>query len=185
MVLVVLPGTNILLSVRLLDLVMRSHAAGLIEVVWCDELLQEYREKLVEVRGRTPDSANAAVARFKAAAPDGRISPEVYAGLVTDMVGKDPDDHVLSAAARGGGVDVILAENLADFPDADTGPDCAAMNTGQMFAHLAEKYAEDLAAIVHRASGSLSKPPLSPHEILDRLTDVGLGQMADLVRPHL
>ena len=183
--LVVLPDTNILLSVRLLDLVMRSHAAGLIEVVWCDELMDEYERKLVEVRGFERDRAAAATDRFKAAAPEGRIDPSAYRHLVAGMTGRDPDDHVVSAAARGGGVDIILTENIRDFPDADTGADCAALTAAQVFAQLALTYPSDLAAIVRQASANLTRPLLTPDDILDRLAEVGLVQMVDLVRPHL
>lgn len=183
--LVILPDTNILLSARLLDLVMRSHAAGLIDVAWCDELLDEFSRKLVEKRQWSPERAEGLVRRFMAAAPDGRIDPVLYLHLIPHMHGHDADDHVLSAAARGGGVDVILTENIDDFPDQDVGPDCIAMTASQVFAHLAELYPTDLAEVVRRSSANLTRPPLSPLDILDRLAAVGLVEMADLVRPHL
>ena len=96
----VLPDINVLLGIRELDLLMRCHAAEILEVVWCDELLTEFERKLPHVWGFTPENAAAAVQRFTAAAPNGRIRPLSYLGLVGEMTGKDPDDHVLGAAAR-------------------------------------------------------------------------------------
>jgi hypothetical protein len=38
----ILPDTNVLLVIRELDLLMRCHAAEVLKVVWCDELLAEF-----------------------------------------------------------------------------------------------------------------------------------------------
>ncbi len=96
----ILPDTNVLLGIRELDLLMRCHAAGILEVVWCDELLDEFERKLVDVWGFPGERAVKTVQKFTAAAPGGgRILPGTYTGLVGEMTGKDPDDHVLGAAA--------------------------------------------------------------------------------------
>ncbi len=183
--LTVLPDTNILLSIRLLDLVMRSHAFGLFEVVWSDELVDEYRRKLIDVRGRTSEQAAAAAQRFMDAAHEGRIEPREYLHLIPGMLGKDSDDHVISAAARGGGVHVVLTGNISDFPASDIGPGCEALTAAQLFGRLAADFPQDLAAIVRLSSANLTRPPLSPEEILDRLAAVGLTEMATSVRPLL
>ncbi len=147
----ILPDTNVLLGIRELDLLMRCHAAGILEVVWCDELLDEFERKLVDVWGFPGERAVKAVQKFTAAAPGGRILPGTYTGLVGEMTGKDPDGHVLGAAARAG-ADILLTHNLDDFPSEDLGADCAPRNPGDLFASLAQLYPEDLAAVVRRSS---------------------------------
>lgn len=181
----VLPDTNILLSVRLLDLVMRSHAYGLINVVWCDELLDEYERTLVSVRHRSEAQAHSHRSRFIRAAPNGRIDPDLYLHLLPEMTGRDGDDHVIAAAAQGGSADVLLTENIRDFPQPDLGVSCVAMTAGQLFTQIAEEFPVDLAHIVIETSMWLTRPPLTPHQVLDKLVDVGLSGMAAKVRPHL
>ncbi len=180
----ILPDTNVLLGIRELDLLMRCHAAGIREVVWCDELLDEFERKLVDVWGFPGERAVKAVQKFTAAAPGGRILPVTYTGLVGEMTGKDPDDHVLGAAARAG-ADILLTHNLDDFPSEDLGADCAPRNPGDLFTSLAQLYPEDLAAVVRRSAAQLTRPPLTAHEVLDKLAEIGLDEMAELVRPHL
>ena len=77
----ILPDTNVLLGIRELDLLMRCHAAEVLEVVWCDELLAEFERKLPDVWGFSPEKARDTVRRFTAAAPGGRITPTAYGGL--------------------------------------------------------------------------------------------------------
>ncbi len=100
------------------------------------------------------------------------------------MTGKDPDDHVLGAAVRAG-ADILLTHNLDDFPSEDLGADCVPRNPGDLFASLAQLYPEDLAAVVRRSAAQLTRPPLTAHEVLDKLAKIGLDEMAELVRPHL
>lgn len=122
--------------------------------------------------------------RFTAAAPEGRIPPTDYGQLLGEMTGKDPDDHPIGAAARRG-ADVLLTHNLADFPPADLGTTCTPMTPAVLFADLAESYPEDLATVIRRSAAALSRPPLTAHEVLDKLEEVGLGEMATRLRPFL
>lgn len=180
----ILPDTNVLLGIRELDLLMRCHAAEILEVVCCGELLAEYERKLPDVWGFSPEKASAAAKRFTVAAPDGRIAPIAYRGLIGEMTGSDPDDHALGTAARAG-ADVLLNHNLTDFPTADLGDICAPMSPADPFSHLADLYPEDLATVIRRSAASLSRPPLTADEVLDKLTEVGLGEMATRRRPFV
>ena len=180
----ILPDTNVLLGIRELDLLMRCHAAEVLKVVWCDELLAEFERKLPDVWGFSPEKARDTVRRFTAAAPDGRITPTAYGGFIGEMTGKDPDDHAMAAAARAG-ADVLLTHNLSDFPADDLGMNCTALRPADLFAHLAELYPEDLAAVIRRSAAGLSRPPLTADEVLDKLAEVGLGEMVTHLRPFM
>lgn len=48
---------------RLINLIMRSHAAGIIAVVWSDELLDEFRRVLTDKKGVDPGRAAEIAAR--------------------------------------------------------------------------------------------------------------------------
>lgn len=180
----ILPDTNVLLGIRELDLLMRCHAAEILEVVWCDELLAEFERKLPEVWGFSPEKARDTVRRFTSAAPDGRIALGAYRGLIAEMTGKDPDDHPIAAAARAG-ADILLTHNLSDFPTDDLGANCMARSPADLFSTLADLYPEDLASVIRRSAAGLSRPPLTAHEVLDKLAEVGLGEMVARLRPFV
>ena len=61
----VLPDTNVLFSVRLINLLMRSHAAGIVDVVWSDHLLFEFERVMIEKKGISPSAAAGVVNRIK------------------------------------------------------------------------------------------------------------------------
>jgi len=64
---------------------MRCHAAEILKVVWCDELLAEFERKLPLGWGFSREKARDTVCRFTAAAPDGLITPTAYNGLIGEM----------------------------------------------------------------------------------------------------
>lgn len=96
----VFPDTSVLFPVRLINLIMRSHAYGMIEVVWSDELLHELTRVLQTKKGLTRDRAERVTDRLRSWAPSGRIAPASYRHLAASMTGPDRDDHVHAAAAR-------------------------------------------------------------------------------------
>ena len=90
----------------------------------------------------------------------------------------------MTATTRAG-ADILLTDNLSDFPTDDLGMNCTAMTPAGLFAHLAELYPDDLAAVIRRSAAGLSRPPLTADEVLDTLAEDGLGEMATRLRPFL
>lgn len=100
------------------------------------------------------------------------------------MTGDYPDDHVLGVAARAG-ADILLTHNLSDFPTDDLGENRAPMAPADLFVHLADLNPQDLAAVIRRSAAALSRPALTADEILDKLAEIGLDDMANRLRPSI
>ena len=162
-----LVDTNVWYPVVLADLVARSVEIGLCDLAWTDASVAEVERVLIERKGLT--AANAAVfgAQVRATAPRGRIDPAIYLPRMSAMTGRDPGDHVHAAAARAGGVEMLLTANVVDFLAKDVGPACRVLSPGDLIAEMAE----------HRR-----RPPMTPHEILDRLEAIGLQVMVNALR---
>lgn len=177
------PDTNVLFPVRLINLIMRSHAAGLITVVWTDELLDELRRILVEKRGLTPTRAQTISDRITAWAPDGRIPPDRYAARVADMVGPDPADHVHAAAASVG-ADVLCTNNVRDFA-VESLDSCRVLTPAALFAELGQEFGQDFARLLAETSAELRSPRRTAAELLEDLRAIGLTGFADSVAVYL
>lgn len=124
---------------RLINLIMRSHAAGIIAVVWSDELLDEFRRVLTDKKGVDPGRAAEIAARVADWAPEGRLDPALYSLAVPTMSGPDTADHVHAAAAAVG-ADVLLTDNVRDFATEDLGR-CRVLTPADLFAELAIEHA--------------------------------------------
>ena len=101
------------------------------------------------------------------------------------MTGPDPTDHVHSAAARAGRVDVLLTNNIRDFPRRDIGRSCQALTPATFFGELGGKYPKELARIINESSAALRRPPKTPEMVLNDLEEIGLVAFARAVRTEL
>jgi len=179
----VYPDTNVLFPVRLLNLIMRSHSSGLIEVVWTDELLAELERVLFEKKGVQPVQARAITKRLSEWAPAGRVDPSRYRQSLGGLIGPDQSDHVHAAAARVA-ADVLLSNNLSDFPADDVHP-CRLATPAQLFGELGATYPVEFARVLRESSLGLRHLRRTPLELLNDLRDVGLVEFADRVEPYL
>jgi hypothetical protein len=78
------------------------------EVVWTDELLDEWEQVIVREHARSPASAASVTNVIREWFADSRIDPATYRDTIDSMPGGDPDDHVYSAAAVAAEVDALL-----------------------------------------------------------------------------
>lgn len=177
------PDTSVLFPVRLINLIMRSHAVGVIEVVWTDELLDELTRVLQAKKGLTRSRADGIAERLRSWASAGRIDPTKYRHLTVSMTGPDADDHVHAAAASVA-ADVLLTANPGDFPERDLGR-CRVLTPDALFAELATEFAREFALLLVDSSSALRSPSRTPPELLDDLCAIGLAGFADLVEPQL
>jgi len=91
------------------------------------------------------------------------IKAAVEAVLRAEMAGPDAGDHVHAAAARGGRVDVL--------------------HPGDLFGELAAAYPIELGRVIAEMAAHRRRPPMTPDDILDRLTAQGLHAMVSALRP--
>lgn len=181
----VFPDTNVLFSARLINLIMRSHEARIIDVVWSDDLMIELRRIFVERRRMPESKADWVIDQIRRWSPSGRIARETYADLIPHMKGPDLADRVHSAAARAGRVDVLLTNNTKDFPRSDVGRACRVLTPAAFFGELGEKFPREFARLIHESSAALRRPSRTPDMVLDDLEEVGLIRFARAVRTEL
>jgi hypothetical protein len=94
--------TNIWYPISIADLTLRSVEAGMFELAWSDESMSELERIAGDVKGLVPEKARVFIEQIKTTAPAGRVDPSSYKSLVKQMVGRDPGDHVFSAAVQRG-----------------------------------------------------------------------------------
>lgn len=176
--------TSVLFPFSVMDLFLALTENGIHEVLWTDELLDEWERVIVLKHRRSAESAASITATIREWFADSRIDPTTYSG--DDMPGPDPDDHIHSAAAIAAGAAALITWDSAGFPVgalAERGlrvvdPD---RYLGELFEELAD---EVVATIVEIARGK-TRPPMTPEDILDALERAGLSTFPALVRARL
>ena len=174
--------TNVWFPISVADLILRSVEAGIFDLAWSDESLSELERILVTVKKLAPDKAKLFIWQIKSTAPEGRIDPLDYLSLVNRMVGPDPNDHIFSAAVQGGKVDVLLTENLTDFPQADIGPNAISQKPDDFFVGLLQSFPEEFLVLIEQMSANLKRPPMTEREVLARLAKCGMPEFEKQMR---
>jgi predicted nucleic acid-binding protein len=165
---------NVLYPAQLRSFLMYLAVSGIFRARWSKDVHEEWISNLLETR---PDLNRAKLERTKDLmnenAPDSLVTG--YEHLIPDIYLPDPNDrHVLAAAIRGR-ADVIVTNNIKDFPagvlekfniDAQT-PD-------EFIRHLIDLYPNEVRDAANEHRTSLLNPPMSFDEYLDCLRRQGL-----------
>lgn len=88
-------------------------AGQLYAAVWSDEILDEMARNLVELGRLQPEKAPALIGGMNRAFPDALRNPPQ--ALIDAMTNDPKDRHVLATAVHAG-AQVIVTENVQDFP---------------------------------------------------------------------
>ncbi|WP_322779938.1 PIN domain-containing protein [Frankia sp. Cas4] len=113
--------TCVLVPSRARDVLLEIASTGAYRPLWSTEILDELDRTLRTLlgkRGTSPEEIDAYLTRLtrqmKTAFPDALVTD--WEPLVPTIHLPDPDDRHVVAAARTGRADVIVTDNLADFP---------------------------------------------------------------------
>jgi predicted nucleic acid-binding protein len=113
--------TCVLVPSRARDVLLEIASTGTYRPLWSTEILNELDRTLrllLGKRGMSPEVIDAYLTRLtrqmKTAFPDALVTD--WEPLVPTVQPPDPDDRHVVAAARAGRADVIVTDNLADFP---------------------------------------------------------------------
>ena len=113
--------TCVLVPSRARDVLLEIASTGAYRPLWSSEILAELDRTLRELlgkRGVSQEEANAYLTRLfrqmETAFPDALVTG--WESLAETVQLPDPDDRHVVAAARAGRADVIVTDNLADFP---------------------------------------------------------------------
>jgi predicted nucleic acid-binding protein len=170
-------------SVR--DLLVRLAQTGLFRARWSNQILDEMVNSVLR---RQPDLDPARLARTRdlmcRAVADCMV--EDFDPLIEGLDLPDPDDrHVLAAAIKCH-AQVIVTENLRDFPDTVLDPyGIEAQRADEFVLHVIELAPAAVAAVLQRQADALVNPPQSLDELLDRLRSNGLDRAVAALGDHL
>jgi predicted nucleic acid-binding protein len=113
--------TCVLVPSRARDVLLEIASTGAYRPLWSSEILDELERTLRTLlgkRGISPEETDAYLTRLvrqmKTAFPDAPVTG--WERLVPTIELPDPEDRHVVAAALAGRADVIVTDNLADFP---------------------------------------------------------------------
>ncbi len=173
---------NVLYPSTLRDLLIRVAQAGLVQAKWTDRILDEVFGALSANRPEL-DSQRLARTRslMNAAVRDCLVTG--YEPLIEAVELPDPDDrHVLAAAIRAR-AQVIVTNNLKDFPPTTLdGWDMEAKPPDDFILDQIDLSREAVHSAVQRIADSREKPPATFHDVLAMLEGDGLFKAAAALR---
>ena len=115
--------TCVLVPSRARDVLLEVAGAGAYRPLWSTEILAELDRTLrvlLAKRGASAEEIDAYLTRLfrqmRITFPDALVTE--WEELIPTIYLPDPDDRHVVAAARAGRADVIVTDNLADFPPA-------------------------------------------------------------------
>ncbi len=182
MAFVVVYDANVLYPATLRDVLIRVAQDGLVQAKWTNQILDETFESIVKQHpgldlvklARTRDLMSGAIR-------DCLITG--YEPLVNVVTLPDPDDrHVLAAAIKAR-AQVIVTNNIKDFP-------APALEQWNVEAKTPDEFLLDqfhlsgpvLYGAIQRVADSWKNPPGTVNDVLDRLERTGLVETAALLR---
>lgn len=163
------------------DVLIRVAIAGTVQARWTVDILDEVRRNLVAHRtDLPPDRVDGLFRLMTTALPSAHV--EHYRSLIDGLELPDPDDRHVLAAAISCGAQLIVTDNLRDFP-------AAALDVWNIEAKRADDFLVDqfhlapdvLHGIVHQLSRAWKGEPTAS-EVLRRFESSGLLQTAALLR---
>ena len=95
------------------DLLLEASNAHLYRVHWSPEILEDTLRNVVEDRRITSDHANRLRSKMNAAFPWASVTP---AAGIAEAVACHPDDRHVVAAAMAAKAELIVTDNIRDFP---------------------------------------------------------------------
>jgi predicted nucleic acid-binding protein len=175
--------TSVLFPFSVMDLFLALAEDSVHQVLWSDELLEEWERVIVREHQRSPESAAAITDAIREFFDDFRVDPASYCSHIAKMPGPDADDHVHSAAAIAGGAEMLVTWDRSGFPTEDlaelglrvTDPDA-------YLCELLDDIGDQVVATLEGLARSKSRPPMSTGEILGSLERAGLPTFTARVR---
>ncbi len=168
--------TCVLVPSFLRDALLEIAEAGVYRAVWSEAILAELEDTLLylfDQAGRDPQASRSAIHRLRrqmaTAFPDAVVTG--WEPLEGACELPDPDDrHVLAAAVKGR-ADVIVTDNLKDFPAGSLPSDLEAQSADEFLLYALDLQPAAVHAAVVRIASRTGRagPALSEHEIIDAL----------------
>jgi excisionase family DNA binding protein len=178
--------TNVLFPFSVMDLMLALTEDGIHDVMWSDDLLDEWERVIVREHHRSPDAAAAISATIRQFFADTRIPAESYRALAAEVDGPDPDDNAHMAAAVAGQAEALVTWNEKDF-------NCGFMkkhavkvvNPDEYLRGLYDEFPAEMLATITRLAAGKRRPPMTPADLVNALQRAGVSEFASLLRSRL
>ncbi len=171
----------VLYPAALRDLLIRLALEDLCQARWSDEILDEVFRNLREDRPDLDPERLSRTRRMMCDAVPGCLVVD-HLDLVDGLDLPDPSDrHVLAAAIRTR-AEVIVTDNLKDFPDQKLRPcGIVALSADEFVIRVIRAAPLQVAHIIEQQAADLKKPPCSVEKLLLKLELQGLRRSASLL----
>jgi predicted nucleic acid-binding protein len=172
--------TCVLVPSRARDVLLEIASAGAYRPLWSTEILAELDRTLrvlLAKRGASGEEIDAYLTRLfrqmRITFPDALVTE--WEELVSTIYLPDPDDRHVVAAARAGRADVIVTDNLADFPPAALPASIARQSLDDFLLDLLDLHPGQVVTAVRAIAGRTGKsgPRMTAPEIAAYLSTHG------------
>jgi predicted nucleic acid-binding protein len=158
---------NVLFPFTLRDTLLRIAAAGVFQLRWSEQILDEMERNLVGMGFMSPENGARLRRIMVNYFPESSVSN--YQTFLSGLHNDPKDRHVVAAALKSH-AGVIVTANLRDFVPLPEG--LVAMSPDQFLCDLFESEAEKVIAILKEQAMDLKNPPISLHDLISRLEKV-------------
>lgn len=177
---------NVLFPFSVMDVLLALSEDGLHEVIWTDDLLDEWERVIVREHKRSPESAARITSAVREFFADSKVERVEYEDLIEEMPGKDADDRVHMAAAVARQPCTILTNNRKDFPSRPLAKrGVRVTDPGTYLCEIAAELPDEVVSTLVRLAAEKSRPPKTPHDLADDLERAGVPRFAVMIRPRL
>lgn len=163
-----------------MDLLLALTEDGIHEVLWTEDLLDEWARVIVREQRRTPETAASVTEAIREFFAGSRIDRSSYEHLIELMPGDDPDDRPHMAAAVAGHADVLVTKNVKDFPaDALAERGVRIVDPDTYLCELLDDFPDEVVATFVRLIGEKTRPPRTASDMVDAFRGAGLSRFPD------
>lgn len=180
----VILDASVLYPFTIRDVLLRFAEAGLYRVRWSEDIMKEWTSALSLKRPELKAKITRTRERMDAAFEEANVTD--YQDLVLALELPDPDDrHVLAAAIRCG-AELIVTENLKDFPAATLKHyDIEPVDADDFATGCFDLSQPTACGALRQMRTSYRNPAMNVSEFLMALQRNGVPKLASLAREHI
>ena len=174
---------NVIFAYRKRDILLRFCEDRIFEARWSEQILDEWTRNVLNLFPKIEDSILSQQRAMAKHFPDAFV--EGHEPLAAALVLPDPDDRHVLAAAIHSGSQVIVTDNISDFPAKELDAyRIEAMTADGFLARLFDLHRDEALPALRRMLSEYSKPAYSPSEFFQDLTAKGLPKLAARASEH-
>lgn len=171
--------TNVLLSAAARDIILRLAEKDTFTIRWSTIILEELENNLQAKLELSPEQARSLINALTNAFPHACV-PEINVDPV--HISAEHDKHIVAAAVQSGS-EVIITQNIKDFPEEELAHyHITAQTPDEFLMHHFTLEETKTVQTVHELLSDLHEPPISLLEFLDHLETIGIISFANALR---